>query len=415
MRTRSQSVPSRNQATLNVLKLAATSRILTIFFGVLGTSIVEDYDRSGDLIFPKIQNSVLSAFAKWDSVYFLRIADRGYGHEQVHAFFPGYPFLIRAFDWVLRPFLNRLALSETECLAFSGMLISNVFFCLAALVLFKLTMSVFKDERKAYLSAALFCFPSCTVFMSAVYTESLFSLLSFSVFYLVDTRRNFQALVIIGLAALVRSNATFLLIAFVPNVLKRPIPSISGKGVITLLAAIGLTLGVIHGYLRLSRSTYCDQIEPPSWCHEYSNIYSYAQEMFWDVGILKYWQVKNVAFFFLAVPTFLISVLGVIRPWIRDRIDSVLKRPTWSRLVVDFLHDKMSIYAIHLIACLAVTLLIANVQIVTRLVSSCPAYFWAQSEIVKSGEKLLVVPLTVVHWVYFFIGIVLFCNFLPWT
>lgn len=37
----------------------------------------------------------LGIFANWDAIFFTHIAKEGYTHEQFHAFFPGYPLLVR--------------------------------------------------------------------------------------------------------------------------------------------------------------------------------------------------------------------------------------------------------------------------------------------------------------------------------
>lgn len=74
----------------------------------------------------------LSVFLKWDSFYFLHIAENGYIYEHQLAFFPLLPWLMRILALPLNDLLgHRLAL------LFAGCLISNVSFVLAALALYR--------------------------------------------------------------------------------------------------------------------------------------------------------------------------------------------------------------------------------------------------------------------------------------
>lgn len=45
---------------------------------------------------------VLSPFLKWDSQYFMGIAEYGYTHEKIYAFYPLYPLMIRYFSKCLQ-------------------------------------------------------------------------------------------------------------------------------------------------------------------------------------------------------------------------------------------------------------------------------------------------------------------------
>lgn len=81
-----------------VLKLAATSRAVVSLIAALTALIVTPYDTSTHL--ESRSNSLLSAFANWDGVYFAHIARHGYDYEHVHAFFPLYPMLMRALRFV---------------------------------------------------------------------------------------------------------------------------------------------------------------------------------------------------------------------------------------------------------------------------------------------------------------------------
>ena len=57
-----------------------------------GISPFRAYGALSDLVF--------SAFARWDSVWFIHIADHGYDSKQVSAFFPVYPLVVRVLSHV---------------------------------------------------------------------------------------------------------------------------------------------------------------------------------------------------------------------------------------------------------------------------------------------------------------------------
>lgn len=100
--TISENVSSMRQLGL----LAITSRLLTWSLAFISTLFINDYDSSVDTILSiesessssliqNIFNRVFRVFLRWDSFYFLHIAEEGYVFEQEHAFFPFYPLLVR--------------------------------------------------------------------------------------------------------------------------------------------------------------------------------------------------------------------------------------------------------------------------------------------------------------------------------
>jgi hypothetical protein len=118
---------------------------------------------------------VLDIWARWDSGFYLSIANDGYaffrGALSDVAFFPLYPLLIRVLS----------GLTHNALLA--GVLVSNLSLVGALLILDRLTLLEFGDTGSAgrtvfYLAA----FPG-SVFFSAVYTESTFLLLSVATVY----------------------------------------------------------------------------------------------------------------------------------------------------------------------------------------------------------------------------------------
>ncbi len=124
----------------------------------------------------------LSMWAKWDSQYYLDIAEDGYwyvpGEQSNVAFFPMYPLLIR----VLAP-----AVKGNMVLA--GFIISNVAL-LSSLIFLYLLSELEMDGDAAAARRTVFylaLFPTA-FFFSAVYTESLFLLLTLATMYFARKR-----------------------------------------------------------------------------------------------------------------------------------------------------------------------------------------------------------------------------------
>ena len=87
--------------------------------------------------------TTLPYIGRWDSAYFLGIAEHGYrasGPLHWHAFFPLYPFCISRLATFLTPGTTGPAAST---LVISGLLISNLAFIWATLALYRLCFKKF--------------------------------------------------------------------------------------------------------------------------------------------------------------------------------------------------------------------------------------------------------------------------------
>ena len=133
--------------------------------------------------------------AYWDSVWFLEIARDGYERAEDAAFFPLYPLLLRA----------------TGSTVAGGVLLSLACFAGALWLLHRLVALDF-GVRVAGLTVVLVaCFPA-SVFFSAVYSESLFLLLSVGAVYAARRDRWLLAAVAGALATATRSAGIVLLV-----------------------------------------------------------------------------------------------------------------------------------------------------------------------------------------------------------
>ncbi|KAK5584151.1 hypothetical protein RB653_005758 [Dictyostelium firmibasis] len=129
---------------------------------------------------PIINFLIKRIFVKWDSIYFIRIAEFGYEHEQNHAFFPLFPLLMNIFAKALNSFSFIHSLSFSDCIIVSGFIISNLSFVLSAVQLLKLGYIIFNNSEFAFTATLLYCINPAGIFTTAVYTENLFNLMIFS-------------------------------------------------------------------------------------------------------------------------------------------------------------------------------------------------------------------------------------------
>lgn len=139
-------------------------------------------------------------WARWDSDWYLRIAESGYDWpSSTPAFFPLYPLLVGGLGRVVgeRYLLAGLVVSLAACAVAFGLLYR--------LVLHRLGAS---DARRTVLYLALF---PTSLFLGAVYGEALFLVLALAAFALAERGRIGWASVAVGLALLSRAQGVALL------------------------------------------------------------------------------------------------------------------------------------------------------------------------------------------------------------
>jgi Mannosyltransferase (PIG-V) len=137
---------------------------------------------------------LIDVWARWDSVWFLRIAEDGYGaaEEAAAAFYPLYPLVVGVLGRVL---LGHYVLA--------GVLISLVATLGSFVLLYRLADEKLGPEGawRAVLYLAVFPF---AVFLGAVYSEALFLFLALGSFALAERGRFLGSGVAAGLALLTR-------------------------------------------------------------------------------------------------------------------------------------------------------------------------------------------------------------------
>jgi len=114
----------------------------------------------------------LTAWERWDSLWYLRIAVHGYaGNDGSAAFFPGYPLLVRDAGWLTggHPLLG-------------AYLVSSVALVVGLVLVYLLTQYEF-DRDLARRTVVLMCVFPTSFFFFAPYSESLFLVFAIGAIY----------------------------------------------------------------------------------------------------------------------------------------------------------------------------------------------------------------------------------------
>uniref|UniRef100_A0AC11DFL1 Zinc finger DHHC-type palmitoyltransferase 18 n=1 Tax=Ovis aries TaxID=9940 RepID=A0AC11DFL1_SHEEP len=201
----------------------------------------------------------------------------------------------------------------------------------------------------------------------------------------------------------------------------------------------------------------------PPWCSwELPLIYSYIQDVYWNVGFLRYYELKQVPNFLLAAPMAVLVAWATwtyvtTHPWLfltlgmqRSKNKRTLEKPE-----PGFLSPRVFVYLVHAAALLLFGSLCMHVQVLTRfLCSSTPIVYWFSAHLLLDQEPLLrsleampgkppaghpppgqKVPRNsmmglLYNWktcslvtrcilgyfvTYWLLGLLLHCNWLPWT
>ncbi|KAJ5183659.1 GPI mannosyltransferase 2 [Penicillium capsulatum] len=400
-----------SMASAMLLRLDTPIRSLTLAFclwkALLFVVIVAcpglGYDTSTTtrtrILFPPTSVGSLSRslkFTRWDSIYFLHIAEHGHVFEQEWAF--NYPR-------ILGLFMSGIQWSGGEGgpvnTAFVGVALSHVAHYLSVLALYQLSGNIFghatiPQRLICFLSAALHIISPGGAFLSAPYGESIFSFLNFSGFYLYSSSliaerngitglRDFQVLLASGLfaiATVVRSNGILSGFLFAYDALlltwetltrgpsrhslRRLAVIIVGGGIV----AVGMVVPQIMAY-----RAYClagGNLRP--WCGwSIPSIYSWVQGTYWNVGFLRYWTVSNIPLFLLAAP--LLAILCRSSLWALQAPSTLRSKSgeTASSLSPGSMLFRLAVPQ-GLLAVMALTSY--HVQIINRISSGYPLWYW---------------------------------------
>ncbi|KAI4108103.1 MAG: hypothetical protein LQ339_002375 [Xanthoria mediterranea] len=405
-----------------------------------------------------ISRVLANKLTRWDAIYFANIGHRGAIFEQEWAFGWGYAKIVGILSRML--FAAHAGLVET---AVAGILVSNFAHLLSVLVLYQTSKlispkpSSHEAQSVAFVSASLHITSPAGLFLSAPNAESSFSFLNFVGFHLYasslqahqDHRLGRRDVLIIvsglalGLATTFRSNGLLGGLLFCFDIVKSICMvggDVQSKTILSRLRRI--TILVISGALMavgsafpqyLAYREYCVDGRPEhraSWCtHRVPSIYAWVQSHYWNVGLFRYWTLSNAPLFVLAAPMLLILTASALKflP-LSEKPSSGIKRtktsPVNESLARGWLSpvgvDVARRFAVPQILLALLALTTYHVQIVTRISSGYPLWYWwlASKIVARDSIKLAgceVRARVIVLWMvmYACLQAGLFAAFLP--
>ena len=459
-----------------VVWTALFSRLFLLTAMIISNALIADHNASGVFIFPQEHfdanertldeglSDVWKTFTKWDAAYFLHIARDGYQFEAEHAFFPLYPVLIK---FLARVIALISSLSVDKSIVMAGISISIGCFVLSTVVLWYLLSHFQVSACLRSTAVLLFILNPANVFFTTVYTESLFSCLTFGGMVAWETGYYLPAVIVFALASATRSNGVFAVVFVVSHVFINDFilrNSADDKHFVNNAFRSGLKMLVASGmiylpfivysivcYCKLCNMCYidmslcqfsewfCTSFQNSSICERnkaysevliecdmpISTIYGSIQKNYWGVGFMRYYLWKQLPNFMLAFPVLAICFKITVHFFTSfghhiacteaEKLQTRFQRGFYSFL----LYNRLVLpYLMHMVAIMMIAVFYAHIQISTRLLfSSCPLLCLHLGQYLESAKQLNVN----INWLFLYfasfniMGVLLHPNYFPWT
>ena len=418
---------------------------------------------------------IIEKLTRWDAIWFTQIAHDGYTYEQQWMAGWGFAKLLGLFSGL------ETSLPSTALAAVVGITIAHISHLLSTLVLYELSLlslqSLTRPERSslALLAASLHIISPAGLFLSAPYAESLFSLMTFSGFYLYG--RSFlrhagepvlaenlfllSSGLCLGVATTIRGNGLLSGLVFVYEAMIyvctvflwrdfRDNVSLRRHCVLLLTGTIMGCIAIFPHYLAYLE--YCTPSAKRPWCSQrLPSIYAWVQSKYWyvspitwiakltlnrNIGFLQYWTFANLPLFILAMPMLYIMCVSSIWAWvhtarpqiyqpaeIKDKAAKEIHRISQSVSSNPMRHDEMlRRLAIPQMALTVLAFTTYHVQIITRLSSAYPVWYWWLAYMITEDsrgraalQRKVKLEVLITRWMvmYAIIQGGLFASFLP--
>ncbi|EMR10094.1 hypothetical protein PNEG_01844 [Pneumocystis murina B123] len=365
------------------------------------SSFLNVYDTSTLFVLKQPENilqRIITSLVRWDNIYFITLAHRGLLFEQEWAFGPGFPYLVRLFTDSI--FLDKSLYNY----ALVSIIISHLFHFFSIFILYHLTFKIYKSRDMAIVTSLLYLISPSGIFLSAGYSESLFSFVTFLGFIFFEEGYNFLAALTWCIASTIRSNGILWSIFFLNSVfvyiykfLKSPRFCLFFKivkfGIYSTIVCTGFFWIQYHAYIK-----FCRKKKQRNWCFKrIPSIYSFVQSYYWNIGFFKYFTVPQIPNFILAFPSIYLSIRsGTYFLMSKNRVQKFT--------------GKLDLYYIAQLLLTILCICVMHIQVFTRMISCLPGIYWWLANYLLNDKPIYWVKVWVL---YGMVQAVLFGAFLP--
>jgi Mannosyltransferase (PIG-V) len=251
------------------------------------------------------------AWNRWDTVWYVIIADSGYGYDKRSAaFFPLYPLLVRWF--------NRVLPGGT----FEAALIISVLTLFATLVMVhRLAAEIAGPDVAKRTAFYLLAFPT-GFYLAAAYNEGLFIALAAGSLYCMRRRAWAGAAVLAALASATRMSGALLGLAFLYEYLRQrgfAPRRIRWDGLWILLAPAGLVLYALYCWRAFGDPLYFEKMQV-NWFHAglqapWTTLWQVTELAAHTHPVLGADSVRNIANLTTAVGVLIMLIVALDRHW----------------------------------------------------------------------------------------------------
>lgn len=413
---------TREELKQKVLIFSLCTRVFILVFSFASNATVPDHN-AGVFKFPApsvnkswadhVIKTIFGGLARWDAQYFLHIAHYGYTYENTLAFFPVFPLLSRFLAYVLDSFAGFL-INHASAVLLSSIMLNMLFFLNAASALFDLSCKVLENDKIAYIATLFFCINPASIFFTAPYSESCFAFFAFKGMLLYVNNVELVSSCALGLAGCVRSNGIvnfgFIVHKTIKNIIQYVNPSqkvfsvlyfivfeIFKLCIFTVILLVPFLVFQLYAY-----TTFClgnakiptivkefghdnNFVMPGSvlsvWCnYSVPFSYTYVQNHYWNVGFFKYYQLKQIPNFLLALPMVYLVFTQTYSFMLQNKstlISLGFNKVEFVRFAGKNVRSEFFVFAVHALFLTVFCLFFINVQVTTRMIaSSCPVVYW---------------------------------------
>lgn len=313
------------------------------------------------------------SFGNFDGVHYLKIAQNGYADQYSQAFFPLYPILINKFSGFLHFWENpdlSTSIYVDPIFFISGLFLSNLFFLIGLYFFYKLVRLDYSQSVSFNSLIFLMVFPT-TFYFGAIYSESLFFLLTVLTLYLIRKKFFIAGSVIAAFASATRVLGVLLLPVILVEIYRQNNKDQKGLFLKSLLALIIAPLGLVT-YMLFQNSSYNDPLffltSQPFFGAERSSvplvllpqvIYRYFK-IFFDLYLSSAFLIALIELIFTLLPLFVLGLsfrkirfsywfftLGcILIPTLTGTLSSMPRYSLMAFLLIPFILEKIKSYYI---------------------------------------------------------------------